>query len=87
MKAKTKQAQKKSPLRFEPTKIEAAITVECTAGGPAVAGLIARLLLDAGAVVTLGDDRIVIPSSPGPVLLGGLEVHVARVVWAKAVRK
>lgn len=86
-KPRQKAQKKPSSPGLEPTPVDAAITVECTLGGPAVAGLIARLLIDAGAAVTLGDDRIIIPSGPKPINLAGLEVHVVRVVWVKEVRK
>lgn len=86
---KTSRQRSKSPLppKLEPTPIDSAITLEATLGGPALAGILGRVLIDAGAEVTFGDARCIkIPLGRKPDLRG-LKVHIARVVWVKEVRR
>lgn len=57
------------------------LTIDANKGTPALASLLARLLTDAGATVTLGDSRIELASQSPK--LTGLKVHIDRLTWVR----
>ena len=63
-----------------PTPERAHITLEASTGAPLLAGMIARLLIDAGATCTVPDVDYIPAKTPD---LGGLHVHFGRTVWVR----
>lgn len=63
-----------------PAPIKAYITLESTKCGPAVMGMIGKLLQNAGATVTVEDERVSLPNFTPK--LEGLHISLGRVVWA-----
>ena len=70
------------PETLAPIKvaIKVAITLEATQAGPAIAAILARVLHDLGADVTLPDGATV-PGGDPVRSLEGLEVEFVRTVW------
>jgi hypothetical protein len=57
------------------------LTIDANKGTPALAGMLARLLVEAGATVTLGDSRIDLSKTRPN--LAGLNVHIDRLTWVR----
>jgi len=62
--------------------IRANITLESNIATSSVAGLIARVLMDAGATIKMSDRRISVPMGKAP-NLKGLEVNFCRIIWIR----
>jgi hypothetical protein len=63
--------------------IRVRLDVTANRGTPALASMIARILADAGATVSFGDDRCDNLEAKTAKSLEGLHVHIGQLTWAR----
>ena len=66
---------------FGPSPLAVRLSFEANRGTPALASMIARVLLEAGATVTFGNNAAEMPERPCN--LRGLHVHIDRLTWVR----
>ena len=66
---------------FGPSPLAVRLSFEANRGTPALASMIARVLLEAGAKVTFGPNAAEMPERPCNLL--GLHVHIDRLTWVR----
>ena len=65
------------------SRIRARLDVAANKATPALASMIARILADAGATVSFGDDRCENLEAKTVKSLEGLHVHIGQLTWAR----
>lgn len=64
-----------------PSPLAVRLSFEANRGTPALASMIARVLLEAGATVTFGNNAAEMPERTSNLL--GLHVHIDRLTWVR----